>query len=230
MRTEDEFQGFTQGTVDFLWGIRLNNERGWFLAHKEEYLALADAPLRTLGAQIAREMNDAYPKLGLELKVSRIYRDARRLHGRGPYKDHLWFSLRRPSENEGAAPGFYFEIAPEYYSYGMGCYDPTPLTMAKLRARIDRDPKPLERLARAVEKRGEFHLEGALYKRPKGDPGPLLYPWYNRRQVSLCCDRNCEAEFLTPRLAARVLDGFRSLEPCYRYLRDLAGDPTPEGF
>ena len=28
------FQGYTQETVDFMWGIRFNNERGWFLEHK----------------------------------------------------------------------------------------------------------------------------------------------------------------------------------------------------
>ena len=50
----------------------------------------------------------------------------------------------------------------------MGCYDPTPVTMAKLRARIDRDPKPLEKLARKLEGSG-FALEGEQYKRPKGD-------------------------------------------------------------
>ena len=32
------FQGFDDTTVDFLWGIRLNNERPWFEAHKQEYL------------------------------------------------------------------------------------------------------------------------------------------------------------------------------------------------
>ncbi len=224
------FQGFSQGAVDFLWGIRLNNERSWFLAHKEEYLTLVDAPLRLLGAEVARQMTETFPKLGLELKVSRIYRDARRLHGRGPYKEHLWFSLRRPSESEGAAPGFYFELAPEQYSYGMGCYDPTPLTMAKLRARVDRDPRPLARLVRAVEKRGEFHLYGELYKRPKGDPGPLLYPWYNSRNVGVSCERNCEGPLFTQELADQLLDGFRSLEPLYRWLRDLAADPVPEGY
>ena len=112
------FQGFSQGAIDFLWGIRFNNERGWFLAHKEEFLTLVDAPMRELAAQVSQAMTEEFPKLGLELKVSRIYRDARRLFGRGPYKDHLWFSLRRRNENEGAEPSFYFEIAPEYYSYG----------------------------------------------------------------------------------------------------------------
>ena len=223
------FQGFSQEAVDFLWGIRFHNERAWFEAHKEEYLSLVDRPLRELGAQAARAMGEKYPKLGLGLKVSRIYRDARRLYGRGPYKDHLWFSLRRFGEQEGAVPCFYFELAPEYYSYGVGAYDPSPLTMAKLRARVDRDPKPLEKLARRLNRQTEFVLEGELYKRPKGDPGPLLSPWYNRRQITLASDHNCEGVLFTPQLADQVIQGFCFLEPYYCWLQSLAGDPPPEG-
>ena len=159
------FQGFTQGAVDFLWGIRFNNERSWFLAHKEEYRTLVEQPMRELGDQVHQAMEELCPELGLNLHVSRIYRDARRLYGRGPYKDHLWFTLRRPREEWVSLPAFYFEIAPEYYSFGMGCYDATPVTMAKLRARIDRDPKPVEQLARKLEK-SPLQLEGELYKRP----------------------------------------------------------------
>ena len=40
------FQGFTQESVDFLWGIRFNNERSWFQPRKEEFLELVDRPLR----------------------------------------------------------------------------------------------------------------------------------------------------------------------------------------
>lgn len=224
------FQGFSQGTVDFLWGIRFNNERSWFLAHKEEFLTLVDVPLKELAVQVGQQMKEEFPELGLELKVSRIYRDARRLYGRGPYKDHMWFGIRRPHEPGMSVPTFYFEIAPEYYSFGMGCYDPTPLTMAKLRARIDRDPKPLEKLARALNKREDFRLDGQEYKRPKGDPGPLLYPWYNRKQIGLSSDHNCEGLMFRPELADQVMEGFRFLVPYYCYLRDLAGDPPPPGM
>ena len=106
-------------------------------------VTLVAGPMRELGEQVHAAVEEEFPKLGLNLHVSRIYRDARRLHGRGPYKDHLWFTLRRPKEEWVSQPAFYFELAPEYYSMGMGWYDATPLTMAKLRARIDRDPKPL---------------------------------------------------------------------------------------
>ena len=109
----------------------------------------------------------------------------------------------------------------------MGTYDATPLTMAKLRARVDRDPKPLEKLARRLARQSEFVLEGELYKRPKGDPGPLLFPWYNRRQITLSSDHNCEGALFTPGLAGEVMAGFRFLAPYYRWMDGLAGDPPP---
>ena len=42
------FQGYSQETVDFMWGIRFNNERGWFLAHKDDYQQHLLAPTREL--------------------------------------------------------------------------------------------------------------------------------------------------------------------------------------
>ena len=95
----------------------------------------------------------------------------------------------------------------------MGCWDMPPVTMAKLRARIDRDPKPVEKLARAVKRRGEFRMDGQMYKRPKGDPGPLLFTWYNSRQISFACECNCEDLFFRPELAGQVLEGWKSLVP-----------------
>ena len=52
------FQGYTQETVDFLWGIRFNNERGWFLAHKDDYQQHLLAPTRELAIQIRDELRD----------------------------------------------------------------------------------------------------------------------------------------------------------------------------
>lgn len=222
------FQGFSQQTNDFLWGIRFNNERSWFEAHKQEYLDYVQSPLRQLAQEVYARFSAAHEELPLMVRVSRIYRDARRLHGRGPYKDHLWFVLRPMATAADTEPGFYFEAAPEYYSYGMGSWNTTPQTMAKLRARIDRDPEPLKQLARRLEKHGEFALEGQMYKRPKGDPGTLLYPWYNRRQITLTSDHNCDELYFSPELAERVVNGFAFLVPYYDYMCSVMADPAPE--
>lgn len=88
------FQGYTQQTVDFMWGIRFNNERGWFMEHKDEYINSFLTPTKELGEQVYDAMHALLPDEPLMLKVSRIYRDARRLFGRGPYKDHLWWCIR----------------------------------------------------------------------------------------------------------------------------------------
>lgn len=67
-----------------------------------------------------------------------------------------------------------------------------------------------------------------MYKRPKGDPGPLLSPWYNRKSIALTRDENCEGLLFQPELAQQVSQGFCFLKPYYEYLMDLAGDPPPE--
>lgn len=148
------------------------------------------------------------------------------MHGRGPYKEHLWFTIERPHERFESVPALYFELAPNYYSYGCGYWEAGAATMAKLRARIDNDPKPLERLARRLNK-SKFVLSGEEFKRPKGDAGKLLNPWYNRKNIAIGYDDNPEGVLFTPQLKDNVLDGFRFLMPYYRYLDTLAGDMEP---
>ena len=52
------FQGFTQETVDFMWGIRFNNERGWFLEHKEDYQKHLLEPVKALGEDIYKGVQE----------------------------------------------------------------------------------------------------------------------------------------------------------------------------
>ena len=100
------FQGFSEDTIHFLWGIRLNNHRDWFLEHKQDYLDHLYHPLKELGEELMAAMEEAYPDEGLQLKVTRIYRDVRRVKYGGLYKDHLWLVIRQPSEEWTARPAF----------------------------------------------------------------------------------------------------------------------------
>ena len=47
-----EFQGFTPETIDFLWGIRMNNNREWFLEHKQDYANYLYEPMKALGKDL----------------------------------------------------------------------------------------------------------------------------------------------------------------------------------
>lgn len=211
------FTGFTDQTVDFLWQIRFNNQRSWFEEHKEIYLHQALQPMRNLGNALYDYMEANYPQLWLNLHVSRIYRDARRLHGRGPYKDHLWLSLRHENENWTSRPVFYFEISPEGYSYGMGFYSATPQIMERLRRETTEDPAPLEKLARRLNKDGRFQLEGPEYARKKAAPSPILEPWFNRKTISLCRDLPYDDIAFSPALVEQVQSAFDFLVPYYQF-------------
>mgnify|MGYP000181707159 CR=1 FL=1 len=65
-------------------GIRFNNEKGWFEAHKGGVPDHLSAAHEALADEVYGAFTDRHPDLDLICKVSRIYRDARRLFGRGP--------------------------------------------------------------------------------------------------------------------------------------------------
>ncbi|MCI9263548.1 MAG: DUF2461 domain-containing protein [Oscillospiraceae bacterium] len=222
------FQGFDPAVVDFMWGLRFNNSREWFEPRKAEYKAVFETPMKELSRDLYAAFSDKHQDLTLVSRVSRIYRDARRLFGRGPYKDHLWLTVSAPAERWSCQPTFWFELTPEGYSYGLGYWMAQALTMAKLRARMDRDPKPMEKLARQLEKQDIFHLEGEEFKKLRPAPSKLLDPWYNKKGgFSLSCQREHDDLLWSPALTGHILSGWETLVPLYRYLSTLDGDPDP---
>ena len=218
------FQGFTPEAIEFLWGIKFNNNREWFLPRKEQFLALVDRPMRELGSELFDAIRAEYPNESLRLHVCRIYRDARRLFGRGPYKDHLWFTLWT-GEDRHNSPVFWFELSPASFSYGVGFYTATAEQMAALRRYIDANPAEMERLAKRVAK-SEFHLEGEPYKRLKKDVGEVLNPWYNRKWISLCAEYDHGGALYTGELPQVLLDAYEKLMPVYKLLKRFPAESS----
>ena len=215
------FEGFTPATSEFLWDLSFNHERPWFNAHKQQFLDLVDTPFRTLARETLERMADAYPKREWYLHVSRIYRDARRLYGRGPYKDHLWFTLRCAESKDPEIPALYFELAPDGYSYGFGYWGAPPALMERYRRAALADPAKLERLARKVKRQKIFTLGGHDYARKKAEHSELLDPWLNKRSIMLDCSRGHDDLEASHDLADTVYEGFRFLMPYYDYFDAL---------
>lgn len=219
---ETMFQGFNEETLAFLWGIRFNNERDWFLAHKQDYQSFVNEPLKALGQEVYEELHAAFPKEELFCKLSRIYRDARRLFGRGPYKDHMWFCIRRAGDAWEERPTFWFEISPEGYSYGMGFYAAKASTMAEFRRELDAEPQRFLKIARALAKQKTFTLTGEDYARKKGEAEGLLARWYNKKNIAMECTRSYDELSFSPALKDELVRGFSELMPLYRYFEDLS--------
>ena len=123
------FTGFTSEAGEFLWELAFHNEKPWFEAHKEQFLRAVKEPFDALAKETLALMRQKHPDEPYCLHISRIYRDARRLFGRGPYKDHLWFTLWT-GEDRHNSPVFWFELSPASFSYGVGFYTATAEQMA----------------------------------------------------------------------------------------------------
>ncbi len=212
------FQGFSPETVDFLWGIRMNNNRDWFAANKKAYVDTLYEPMKALGQDLFQPFLD---KPGNLLKVSRIYRDAR-MHPPVPYKESLWICIRQDVDWWAENPCLYFEINPDGVHYGFVHWRPRTATMEEFRKRISAKPDEFLTMVREVEESVGQKITADCYKRPKPCDNPVLEPYFAWRG-DISCTRHedfSEAAF-GPELGDRVLDFFVKLMPLYDYFNQF---------
>ena len=212
------FQGFSPETVDFLWGIRMNNERDWFLAHKKDYVNYLYEPMKALGKDIFRLFEGSTGDL---VKVSRIYRDAR-MHHPLPYKESLWICVRKDVEWWAENPCLYFEIRPEGVTYGFCLWRPRPSTMEEIRKRWAEKPEEFLKLIKKTEKATGVPVTADLYKRPKEAPSEALAPFFGwRGNISCTVTEEVGEELFGPELGKRACDFLQKLIPLYEYFNQF---------
>ena len=218
------FTGFTKAASDFFWELSFNNERVWFTAHKEEFERVINAPFKALAHDTMALMEQRWPDHCFLLHVSRIYRDARRLFGRGPYKDHLWFSIK-PGDGLLEGPMFWFEFGAADYSYGMGFYSATAAQMEAFRRAVDANPARFERIAAPIMDDPRFRITGEEYARPKGKhEGEIIDRWYNRRRIGIEVSCDFGGELLSDTLPETLVDTYAKLMPMYDFFLEFYQD------
>ena len=212
------FQGYTPETIDFLWGIRMNNNRDWFLQHKQQYVQTLYEPTKALGQDLFRPFMD---KPGNILKVSRIYRDAR-LHHPNPYKESLWICIRQEAEWWAENPCLYLDICPEGVSYGFCLWRPRVSTMEDLRKAIAAHPAEFLSLLAETEKATGIPVTADLYKRPKEAPDSRLAPYFAwRGNISCIRQEPVSEDLFGPALGERAGLLFKQLTPLYDYFNQF---------
>ena len=214
------FTGYSPETVDFLWGIRLNNNREWFMANKSNYTKFLYEPTKELGKALFQPFLD---RTGDILKVSRIYRDAR-MHHPLPYKESLWICIRKDVEWWADNPCLYFEINPEGVHYGCFFWHPKPQKMEEFRREIARDPETFLSLIDQVEKVTGVTVTAEEYKRPKPCDDPRLERFYRWKSGIACTVHEdfSEATF-GPALGDRVREFLVKAMPLMEYLERFGG-------
>ncbi len=212
------FEGFSPETVDFLWGIRMNNERQWFQAHKAQYVQTLYEPMKALGAELFRPFAD---RPGDLLKVSRIYRDAR-LHHPLPYKESLWICIRRDVSQWSEHPCLFFQIDPDGMDYGFSVWKPRPMAMKHFRRVISAQSAPFLALIEQTQAQLHHPITAQEYRHPEVCSDPALARFFLwKSDISCIFHEDFGPDAFSPALAQRVCDTFEKLLPLYDYFNSI---------
>jgi uncharacterized protein (TIGR02453 family) len=161
---------FTPEFFRFLTRLKRNNNRDWFLAHKDEYEAVVHQPALQFITDFAAPLYKISPYLVADARPSRgslfrIYRDTRFAHDKRPYKTHvaMRFSHRGKDIH---SPGFYLHLEPSGCFAASGLWHPEPPTLLKVRTAI----VSREEEWRKVRKLLNWDDAGKLSRPPRGFP------------------------------------------------------------
>ena len=131
---------FTSDLFRFLTRLKRNNNRDWFLAHKNEYETFVLQPAIQFVSDFATPLYNITQYLVADPRTSRgslfrIYRDTRFSSDKRPYKTHLAMKFSHRGKDV-HSPGFYLHLESGGCFAACGLWHPDPPTLLRVRNAI----------------------------------------------------------------------------------------------
>ena len=182
------FEGFPTSCIDFLRGLKRNNNRPWFEKHKGDYEGDVKLPMQSFISAIQPYFESFAPEFDVNPKRSlfRIYRDIRFSKDKTPYKTHVaaHFVLRGKAKGiEGS--GYYVHVEPGEVFVGGGIYMPDGDQVKKIRRVISDQSEDFLSIvkSKAFVKRFKKFDGERLQRIPHGyDPSHPMAEWLTLKQ------------------------------------------------
>lgn len=158
--------------IDFYKELKENNNRDWFNANKDRYLACVAEPaldfIRAMESPIKKKVSPCFMAIPKRSGGSllRIYRDTRFSKNKTPYKTNLGIHFRHEVGKDVHAPGFYFHFDLDDVFIGAGVWSPASAPLNQIRASIDDQSARWKRIVGKKGFRETFDLYGSTLIRP----------------------------------------------------------------
>jgi len=216
---------FDDKTFRFLRGIARNNERSWFLAHKDQYETHVRGPFLRLLTDLQPSLAAVSPHFRADPKPAggslfRFHRDTRFSRDKAPYKRWQGARLFHARCREVAAPSFYLHLEPGACFVGAGLWHPEPDTQRRVRQFIFDNPGSWETAAHAPVFRKRYDLESdeMLVRPPRGFPADFRFIDDLKRRNFVATRPLADSTMLGARLRQTVDADLRALAPFVDYL------------
>ncbi len=148
------FDGFQKEMFKFLHGLKKNNNKAWFEAHREDYEHYLREPSKALAARMGAYFREHNMPVTGNAKTSlfRINRDIRFSADKFPYKTHIGLSFPLENTKKEEWCGYYMGFDPTKTGKGVsvfaggGVWMPIPPHLKKIRSKIAAKHKELNKI------------------------------------------------------------------------------------
>jgi uncharacterized protein (TIGR02453 family) len=231
----DTFRAIRPAAFTFLRGLKKNNRREWFEAHRAEYEGEVREPLKALVDELDVRLARVAPEIVGDPRRSmfRIHRDIRFSKDKSPYKTNagVWLPHRDASRrvgrgDDGGGAGYYFHLEPGQCFAAGGIWMPAQPSLKKLRAAIAANPKAFTAsIGGAAFRRrfGGLSDEAMLKRVPRGYPPDHPAAKWLRHQSFIAWRSLSRAEVLSRRLPDILARDFAAMLPLVRWVNSVLG-------
>ena len=212
-------------TLNFLSGLKKNNDRDWFKNNQGPYTD-AKINFETMVQKIIDEIIVFEPIMkGLEVKncVYRINRDIRFTNDKSPYKAHFGaFIVRGGKKNGDKFAGYYIHIEPGKSIIAGGAYMPPSPWLAAIREKIDQGSVQFNKIINQKDFIKYFgQLSGEKLKTPprgysSDNPNIDLLKFKSYLVVNEVSDKTV----LSPEYFGHVIKVLKAMKPLNDFLND----------
>ncbi len=155
------FAGWPKPALQFFHGLKKDNSKAFFEAHRQIYEEQVRQPMEALLAELERDLEP-----GVEVKIFRLNRDLRFTPDKRPYKEHLGAYL-----SSARASGFYLQVSGDGLYVAIGSHEMAPDQLTRYRDAVaGKDGEKLARIVAALVKDGYQVTEPCFKRVPTGYP------------------------------------------------------------
>src|SRR6266567_170257 len=153
------FAGWPKPALQFFHGLKRDNSKAYFEAHRQVYEEQVRQPMEALLAEIERDLGP-----DIEVKIFRLNRDLRFTPDKRPYKEHLGAYL-----STAGAGGLYLQISDDGLYLAVGSHEMAPDQLNRFRDAVaGKDGEKLARIVAALRKDGYQVTEPSFKRVPAG--------------------------------------------------------------
>jgi uncharacterized protein (TIGR02453 family) len=121
------FAGWPKPALQFFHGLKRDNSKTYFEAHRQVYEEQVRQPMEALLGELEKDLGQP----DIEVKIFRLNRDLRFSPDKRPYKEHLGAYLSSPR-----AGGVYLQVSDDGLYVALGSHEMAPDQLTRYRALV----------------------------------------------------------------------------------------------